>query len=109
METIKSPREIDRIFREARRVAHPHIVALVARTPEGRGLHGRVAFVAGRRIGGAVQRNRAKRVLREAARRTEFAREGYDVVLIARERTGRCSAGELDAALRTIAERAGIS
>jgi ribonuclease P protein component len=46
---------------------------------------GTVAFVAGRRVGGAVVRNRARRILRAAWR--EFApkvREGYDVALVAR-------------------------
>ena len=46
---------------------------------------GSVAFVAGRRIGGAVLRNRARRILRAAWR--ELANEvgdGYDVVVVAR-------------------------
>lgn len=46
---------------------------------------GSVAFVAGRRVGGAVDRNRARRILRAAWR--ELAprmREGFDVALVAR-------------------------
>ncbi|MEW6059617.1 MAG: ribonuclease P protein component [Actinomycetota bacterium] len=46
---------------------------------------GRVGFVAGRRVGGAVFRNRARRILRAAWR--ELApriRQGYDVALVAR-------------------------
>ena len=46
---------------------------------------GSVAFVAGRRVGGAVVRNRARRVMRAAWRElVPRAREGYDVVLVAR-------------------------
>jgi ribonuclease P protein component len=46
----------------------------------------RVGFTATKRIGGAVERNRAKRRLREAARLMlpEHARPGFDYVLIAR-------------------------
>ncbi len=43
----------------------------------------RVAVVASRRVGSAVSRNRAKRVLREAARHVAW-RPGTDVVLVAR-------------------------
>jgi ribonuclease P protein component len=46
----------------------------------------RAGFTATKRIGGAVQRNRAKRRMREAARLLlpELARPGFDYVFIAR-------------------------
>ena len=69
MSTIKSSREIDAVFRGALRSAHPLMIVMASPTPEGRGPEGRVAFVAGKRTGNAVVRNRAKRVLRAAARR----------------------------------------
>lgn len=43
----------------------------------------RLAVVASRSVGGAVGRNRAKRLLREASRHVEW-RSGQDVVLVAR-------------------------
>jgi ribonuclease P protein component len=47
---------------------------------------GEFALVAGKKIGGAVQRNRARRVLRAAIREVApRGVEGHDVVLVARE------------------------
>ncbi len=49
----------------------------------------RLGFTATKKIGGAVVRNRAKRRLREAARRLLDAErpEGWDLVLVARDAT----------------------
>jgi ribonuclease P protein component len=45
-----------------------------------------VAVVASRRVGGAVHRNRARRILREAWREVApLAGDGNDVVIVARE------------------------
>ena len=108
MATIKSSREIDTIFRGAKRVAAPLLIVLVAQTPEGRGRFGRVAFIAGKKLGGAVLRNRCRRVLRASVQRLRGPWPGYDVVLIARSGTARASAEILDRALEGALKRASV-
>lgn len=108
MSTIKSSREIDTIFRAARRAVHPLLIVLVAPTPEERGLSGRVAFVAGKKLGTAVARNRCRRVMREAVRRCQGPWPGWDVVLIARAAVARASYVELDKALKATLARAKV-
>jgi len=108
MGTIKSSREIDRIFRGAKRAAHPLLIVLAAQTPEGRGHSGRVAFIAGKKLGGAVLRNRCRRVLRETVRRARGPWPEWDVVIIAREGTPTATTGALDDALGTVLRRAGV-
>jgi ribonuclease P protein component len=82
--TIRSSREIDRIFREGARASTGNLVVLASPTPYERGPQGRVAFVAGTKLGGAVVRNRAKRRLREAARSAGAPWAAWDVVILAR-------------------------
>jgi ribonuclease P protein component len=71
---------IQRVFREAEPVHGKRVVLFVAPGS------GEFALVAGKKIGGAVQRNRARRVLRAAIREVApRGVEGHDVVLVARE------------------------
>lgn len=107
MSTIKSASEIDAIFRSSTRVAHPLLIALVARTPEGRGPQGRVAFIAGKRLGHAAVRNRCKRVVRAAVREAGGPWSGFDVVLIATARTHEAKSWQLAPAIHRIEQRLG--
>jgi ribonuclease P protein component len=100
MRTLTAHTDIDRLFAGGRRVSHPALLVLGARSPEGPDAPGRVMFVAGKRLGGAVWRNRSKRVMREAMRRAGGPCAGWDVALIARTRTASASTAELDEALR---------
>jgi ribonuclease P protein component len=99
MRAITARADIDRLFTEGTKVAHPLLLVLAIRTPEARDQNGRVLFVAGKRLGNAVWRNRAKRVLREATRRAGGPWPGWDVALVARARTGQVPAPEIDVAL----------
>lgn len=72
-------RRVREVLASGRRIHGDHVVAFAAPGSGG------VAFVAGRKVGKAVQRNRARRLLRAAW--TEIsgrAEEGTDVVLVAR-------------------------
>lgn len=108
MATIKSSAEIDRIFRTGRRVAHPLVIALVAPATPGRDLEGRVAFIAGKRLGNAVKRNRGRRVLRAAARQAGGPWHGFDVVLIARADTLTANTDQVTAGINQVVRRAGL-
>jgi ribonuclease P protein component len=69
------------------RASHPGVL-VEARRREEAGAIG-VGFTASKKVGGAVVRNRAKRRLREAARRLlpEHGLPGVDYVLVARQQT----------------------
>ena len=88
-----------------RKAATPGFV-LQAR-PSGAGLL-RVGYTCSRKVGGAVQRNRAKRRLREIARAVlpEAGREGWDYVLIGRAgETGTRDLAQMKDELRGALER----
>jgi ribonuclease P protein component len=105
MRTIKSTREIDTLFKEGRRASSPLMTALSRPVDGRRDPAGRVAFVAGKKLGGAVVRNRCKRVLRAGAARAGGPWAGLDVVLIARAGLSTAAATDVDAAFQAVLRR----
>ena len=106
MKTIKSKRDFEKVFSRGKRFNSSLLRIRVARHDEGG--TGRVAFVAPKRLGNAVFRNRCKRVLREAARACDMPIEGYDVILFSTQATHDSSPEPVAAELRKMLEKAGI-
>ena len=86
LETIKSSTEISYIFANGKRFTASSIVLLVQKKAQ-HDQKGRVAFVAGKKLGNAVWRNAAKRRMRAVCRHLGGPWDGYDVVFIARKST----------------------
>jgi ribonuclease P protein component len=81
---LRSTTDFERVRRDGRSYAHPLVVLVAARSPEAQSA-ARVGFTAGRSVGTAVKRNRAKRLLREAYRSLAAGvPPEWDLVLIAR-------------------------
>ena len=101
---LRSETDVQRVWQQGATWSHPLII-LRARA---NGLEqSRVAFVVSKKVGGAVVRNRAKRLMREATR-VKFLDtvQGYDLVLIGRNTIAQASLREVAAALDDLLRRA---
>ena len=101
--------EFDRVYRQGRSHANRHLVLYaVPSAAEG---DARLGVSVSRKVGGAVERNRVKRLLREAFAAEPVA-EGHDVVVVARpparELAARDGLAGVRAALGELLTQAGL-
>lgn len=101
---LRKNSDFQRVRREGRSWTHPLLILCVLRNDLG---YTRFGFSVSRRVGGAVVRNRAKRLMREATRlRQAMIAGGWDVVVIARQPMREASFHQVDRAIEQLLRRA---
>ena len=80
------------VYNRGRSAVLPVICVYMLRRKKGSGV--RIGITAGKKVGNAVRRNRARRVIRAAWRELEDKPSGdYDIVFVARARTAAVKSG----------------
>jgi ribonuclease P protein component len=103
--------EFERVYRQGRSTANRHLVLYTFPNPSAE--RPRLGLSVSRKVGGAVERNRIKRLLREAfARAEEELSPGQDVVVVARPQVGELAEREglegVNASLGELIAKAGL-
>ncbi|MDZ4197896.1 MAG: ribonuclease P protein component [Kiritimatiellia bacterium] len=101
------PAQFEKVYGQGRKAVGRHLILWALPAEVNSGI--RLGVVASRRVGGSVQRNRARRLLREAFRRRRSEmKSGADVVIVARRSLVEASFREADEDLLEAARRAGL-
>jgi ribonuclease P protein component len=103
---LRHPEDFRRVWSDGRSWVHP--LFILWGMPNTLGTT-RVGITASRKVGNAVIRNRARRLLRESARhlyRNTVA--GWDIVLVARSALPNTMQPQVESALRSTLDRAGL-
>ena len=96
-----------RAYQRGRCYVHPHVVLYVRKNRLG---YTRVGLTATKKVGHAVQRNRARRVMR-AALQEHLPQNigGYDVILVARGQTPYLNSTQLSVTVGRLLQKAGLA
>lgn len=104
--TLTQNKEFSRIYARGKSYVHPNLVLYVAKNRLG---YTRIGLTATKKVGHAVQRNRARRIMR-AALSEHLAQNigGYDIILVARGQTPRLKSTQLSKTLGRLFAKAGL-
>ncbi|WBY64454.1 MAG: Ribonuclease P protein component [Thermocaproicibacter melissae] len=106
IESIKDNRAFQRAYAHGKYFVGPVLVTYVIKNRLG---VVRVGITTGKKIGNAVQRNRSRRVIREAFRTlNKEIKPGYDLIFVARAKTPFVKSSEVQRAMEQQLTNAGV-
>jgi ribonuclease P protein component len=106
-DVLRYQRDFDRLYKKGRSAGEKYVVLFWA--PNGLP-YVRRAFLASKKVGDSVRRNRARRLMRESFRHMEKELpDGIDIVWVARSVITNVKCGEVEASMRRALKKGKLS
>jgi ribonuclease P protein component len=106
LKAVNQNREFLRAYKRGKGYVDSLVVMYVIKNRYG---FTRFGITSSKKVGNAVKRNRARRVLRQSVRNIGFDMNGgYDIILVARAKTAYVKQQQVEAQLRVLAKQAGL-
>ena len=105
-DVLRNQADFDAVYKKGRSVGDKYVVVFYLKNHLD---HNRTGFLASKKVGNSVKRNRARRLMRESYR--HFKNDvptGYDIIIIARNTISGRSFFDVDRSLRNAFRRTGI-
>ena len=103
---LRKEADFDNIYKKGKSVGDKYVVVLYIRN---RLDLTRTCFLASKKVGNSVKRNRARRLMKESYRQIrENVPAGYDIIIIARTTISGRTFQEVDYSLKRAMKRAGL-
>ncbi len=80
-DVLRNKKDFSRIYKRGRSTGERYVVVFCLKNGLG---YNRLAYLASKKVGNSVQRNRARRLMRESVRQIGDLEQGYDIIIIAR-------------------------
>ena len=104
--TLDKNWQFNRVYGRGKSYVHPHCVLYVAKNRLG---YTRIGLTATKKVGHAVQRNRARRVMKAAIdEHLDYNIGGYDLVFVARGMTPQLKSWQLSSIVAKLFAQAGL-
>jgi len=105
-EVLRYKKDFDRLYKRGRSMGDKFVV--VINISNGLG-YSRKAFLASKKVGGAVKRNRARRLMKEGFRKIENEiPSGRDILFIARREAVNAKSTDVEKSIRRALQKSGL-
>jgi len=105
---LHTKKDFDKVYKSGQSKATKYLVVLYRKNGLGTN---RISFLASKKVGNSVQRNRARRVMKEAYRLTApdlDLKTGFDLVIVARKSIGDAKTGDVMKVLAPALRKTGV-
>ncbi|MGI6721266.1 MAG: ribonuclease P protein component [Anaerovoracaceae bacterium] len=104
-EVLRGEKNFTAVYKKGKSSGSKYVVVFYKRNGYA---YNRIAFLASKKVGNAVARNRAKRLMKESVRSMGLKPVGYDIIFIARKTINKRKCADVKKSIEAAMRRTGI-